>query len=137
MTLERSVNNGKRTHLGVEGFEAELVCFVVDIGGVEGTEGETSMLAAEGCLDDAEHGGVHELRRVRRVNGTIGWDVCEQGSGREQKKRKRKKQAGKERRGREGERERGRERERERESEVERQDKGREERSSRKPRKAK
>lgn len=65
MSLERNVNNGMRTHLGVEGFEAELVCFVVDIGGVEGAEGESSMLAAEGCLDDAEHGGVHEVRRER------------------------------------------------------------------------
>jgi len=44
------------TQLGVEGLEAELVCFVVDIGGVEGAEGEPSMLAAEGGLDDAEHG---------------------------------------------------------------------------------
>lgn len=65
MSLKRSVNDERRTHLGVEGFEAELVCFAMDIGGVEGAEGEPSTLAAKRCLDDAEHGGVHEVRRER------------------------------------------------------------------------
>jgi hypothetical protein len=50
----------QRAQLGVEGLEAELVCFVVDIGRVEGAEGEPSTLTAEGCLDDAVHGGGRE-----------------------------------------------------------------------------